>query len=418
MGAIMDGRAQPSQIAGLLVGLAMKGERPDEIVGLAQAMRARATPLSRAVRAGVRHLRHRRRRRAHVQRLDGRGARARRLRRARRQARQPRGVEPLRQRRSCSRRSASNVAAPPAIVERCLDEAGIAFFFAQVWHPSMRHAAADAQRAGRAHRVQPARPADESGGRVAAAGRRVAAGADRAGRAVARRSSAPSAPGSCTARTASTRSRRPATPRCPSAATARSTRSTCIRPTSGLPKPRPRRCAAATPRRTPRSPGRVLAGEPGAPRDIVLLNAGASLLVAGTRRRRFREGVAMAAEAIDSGRAAGVLQKLMRCVAGGRRHDATDRRPTCSRRSSPRRGAWSRSARRSVSRGRSRARRGRPAAERADGSSRALRDGAAPRIIAECKRRSPSRGHPARSDYDPAAIATATRAPARRRSRC
>src|SRR3954451_21026933 len=47
MEAIMDGRAQPSQIAGFLVGLAMKGERPDEIVGLARTMRGRATKLSR-----------------------------------------------------------------------------------------------------------------------------------------------------------------------------------------------------------------------------------------------------------------------------------------------------------------------------------------------------------------------------------
>ena len=33
-----------------------------------------------------------------------------------------------------------NVAAPPAVVERCLAEAGIAFFFAPTFHPSMRHA--------------------------------------------------------------------------------------------------------------------------------------------------------------------------------------------------------------------------------------------------------------------------------------
>ena len=38
MDTIMDGRAQPSQIAGFLVGLAMKGERPDEIVGLARTI--------------------------------------------------------------------------------------------------------------------------------------------------------------------------------------------------------------------------------------------------------------------------------------------------------------------------------------------------------------------------------------------
>src|SRR5262245_40902761 len=47
MDEIMEGRAQPSQIAALLVGLSMKGERPAEIVGFARTMRGRATRLSR-----------------------------------------------------------------------------------------------------------------------------------------------------------------------------------------------------------------------------------------------------------------------------------------------------------------------------------------------------------------------------------
>ena len=42
MEEIMAGRAAPAQIGGLLIGLAMKGERPDEIVGLARTMRANA----------------------------------------------------------------------------------------------------------------------------------------------------------------------------------------------------------------------------------------------------------------------------------------------------------------------------------------------------------------------------------------
>ena len=37
MEEIMEGRAQPAQIAGLLIALAMKGERPSEVVGLARA---------------------------------------------------------------------------------------------------------------------------------------------------------------------------------------------------------------------------------------------------------------------------------------------------------------------------------------------------------------------------------------------
>src|SRR5438128_12687143 len=47
MAEVMEGRAAPAHIAGLLVGLAMKGERPVEIVGLARTMRAHAVQVSR-----------------------------------------------------------------------------------------------------------------------------------------------------------------------------------------------------------------------------------------------------------------------------------------------------------------------------------------------------------------------------------
>ena len=39
MAEVMEGRAGEAQIAGFLVALAMKGERPAEIVGLARTMR-------------------------------------------------------------------------------------------------------------------------------------------------------------------------------------------------------------------------------------------------------------------------------------------------------------------------------------------------------------------------------------------
>jgi len=45
IGQIMDGGATPAQIGGLLIALRAKGEAVDEIVGAASAMRARATPL-------------------------------------------------------------------------------------------------------------------------------------------------------------------------------------------------------------------------------------------------------------------------------------------------------------------------------------------------------------------------------------
>src|ERR671912_2149783 len=46
MATIMRGEATSAQIAGLLIGLAMKGEHPSELVGFARTMRAEAVPLA------------------------------------------------------------------------------------------------------------------------------------------------------------------------------------------------------------------------------------------------------------------------------------------------------------------------------------------------------------------------------------
>ena len=55
---------------------------------------------------------------------------------------------------------------------------------------------------------------------------------------------------------------------------------------------------------------RVLAGEHGAHRNIVVLNAGAGLVVAGLADT-IEEGLVLAADSIDSGKAAGVLDRLV-----------------------------------------------------------------------------------------------------------
>jgi anthranilate phosphoribosyltransferase len=55
----------------------------------------------------------------------------------------------------------------------------------------------------------------------------------------------------------------------------------------------------------------VLQGNAGPLRDIVLMNAGAALLVAG-KATSLREGVALAAQSIESGKAMGVLEALIR----------------------------------------------------------------------------------------------------------
>src|SRR4026209_95596 len=139
MGEIMEGGAQPAQIAGLLVGLSMKGERPSEIVGLAQTMRSRATRLSR-IHAPVFDTCGTGGDRSHTFNVSTVAA----------LVLAACGVRVAKHgNRSVSSRCGSadlfealgvNVTAEPPVVERCLEEAGIAFFFAPTFHPSMRHA--------------------------------------------------------------------------------------------------------------------------------------------------------------------------------------------------------------------------------------------------------------------------------------
>ena len=137
---VMAGRATEAQIAGFLIGLAMKGERPAEIVGLARTMRAQAVPLAEPCRpvfdscgtggdrsgtfnisscvalvvaaCGVRVAKH-----------------------------GNRSVSSLSGSADVFEALGVRVSAPAATVERCLAEARIGFFFAPTFHPSMRHAA-------------------------------------------------------------------------------------------------------------------------------------------------------------------------------------------------------------------------------------------------------------------------------------
>lgn len=141
MAEIMDGRAQPSQIAGFLVALGMKGERPREVVGLARVMRERATKLSRPF-APVFDTCGTGGDRAHTFNVSTVAA----------IVLAACGLRVAKHgNRSVSSRCGSadllevlgvNIAASPDVVEHCLDAAGIAFFFAPTFHPSMRHAAA------------------------------------------------------------------------------------------------------------------------------------------------------------------------------------------------------------------------------------------------------------------------------------
>jgi anthranilate phosphoribosyltransferase len=74
------------------------------------------------------------------------------------------------------------------------------------------------------------------------------------------------------------------------------------------------RVAGGTPEENAAVTRRVLAGEPGPHRDLVLLNAAAALYVGGLAAD-LEAGVAKAAEAVDSGAAAGVLERLISATA-------------------------------------------------------------------------------------------------------
>jgi anthranilate phosphoribosyltransferase len=56
---------------------------------------------------------------------------------------------------------------------------------------------------------------------------------------------------------------------------------------------------------------RILSGEKGPRRDVVVVNAGAALTASGVAQD-FREGIRMAEAAIDQGRALQKLQELVR----------------------------------------------------------------------------------------------------------
>ena len=140
MREVMEGRAAPGALAGLLAALVMKGERPEEIAGLARTMREHAVTLTTPPgevfdtygtggdRSGT---------------FNVSSAAA--------VVVAACGVKVAKHgNRSVSSRCGSadvfeqlgvNVTAPPPVVEQTLREANIAFFFAPTFHPSMRHAA-------------------------------------------------------------------------------------------------------------------------------------------------------------------------------------------------------------------------------------------------------------------------------------
>ncbi len=308
MAAIMRGEATPAQIAALLMALRSKGERPEELVGLARAMRAAAVPLPRQFddvfdtcgtggdNAGT----------VNVSSMAAVVVAA-------------CGVRVAKHgNRSVSSRCGSadvfealgvNVTASPAVVARCLEEAGIAFLFAPTFHPSMRHAAPVRRELGVRTAFNLLGPLTNPAGTT-----RQLVGVPRpelaelVARALGLLGSAHvwvvhAADGldelSTTGYTKVSECRQGLL------------RTFFVHPSMfGLPKASADQLRGDDAAHNAAVARAVFAGEPGPVRDIVLLNAGAGLLVAG-KAGTITEGIAQASAAIDDGRAAATLERLV-----------------------------------------------------------------------------------------------------------
>lgn len=308
MSEIMEGRAQPAQIAGFLVALGMKGERPSEIVGLAKAMRARATKLTRTF-APVFDTCGTGGDRAHTFNVSTVAA----------LVLSACGIRVAKHgNRSVSSRCGSadllealgvNITAPPEVVERCLDEADIAFFFAPIFHPSMRHAAPTRKDLGIRTAFNLLGPLTNPAG---ASRQLVGVPRPELTELVARSLALLGAERAWVVHGADGLDEISTTgytkvSECRGGAV----NTFYIHPSDfNLPKAVPEALRGGDAGDNAEIARRVLAGEPGAPREIVLLNAGVSLLVAGAVAT-VGDGIRRAASAIDSGGATRSLERLV-----------------------------------------------------------------------------------------------------------
>jgi anthranilate phosphoribosyltransferase len=312
MGAIMRGEAAPAQIAGLLIGLAMKGERPAELVGLATTMREHAVPLPGG-RAPV---------------FDTCGTGGDRsgsfnISTASALVVASCGVRVAKHgNRSVSSQCGSadvlqalgvDVQMSPETAGRCLDEAGMAFLYAPTFHPAMRHAAQARRDLGvrtafnlLGPLTNPARPLRQIVGvprpelTELLARTLLALGAERAW-------VVHGADGldelSTTGHTKVSEVRGGVV------------HTFYVHPADyGLPKAAVGALTGGDSATNARIVESVLGGEQGAPRDVVLLNAGAALLVAG-QVESVQAGLSRAAAAIDTGAARSTLERLKAVAA-------------------------------------------------------------------------------------------------------
>jgi anthranilate phosphoribosyltransferase len=315
MEEIMEGRAQPAQIAGLLIALAMKGERPAEIVGLARTMRGRATRLSREF-APVFDTCGTGGDRAHTFNVSTVAA----------LVLAACGVRVAKHgNRSVSSRCGSadlfealgvHITAEPPVVERCLDEAGLAFFFAPTFHPSMRHAAATRRDLGVRTAFNLLGPLTNPAG---ASRQLVGVPRPELTELVARSLAVLGSERAWVVHGADGLDEISTTGYTKvSECRAGGVNTFYVHPLDfGVPKAAPEALRGGDAAENAVIARAVLSGEKGAPRDIVALNAAASLLIAG-EVPTITEGIKRAGAALDSGAAAGVLDKLVALSNAGK----------------------------------------------------------------------------------------------------
>jgi anthranilate phosphoribosyltransferase len=315
MDAIMEGQAQSAQIAGLLIALSMKGERPAEIVGFARTMRNRATKLAR-IHAPVFDTCGTGGDRSHTFNVSTVAA----------IVLAACGVRVAKHgNRSASSKCGSadlfealgvNIAASPDVVERCLEEVGIAFFFAPTFHPSMRHVAPTRKDLGVRTAFNLLGPLTNPAG---AARQLVGVPRPELTELVARSLALLGSERAWVVHGADGLDEISTTgytkvSECRDGAV----NTFYIHPADfGLPKAAPGELLGGEAADNAAIARRILQGERGAGREIVRLNTAASLLIAG-RVGTIAEGIERAAQAIDSGAAARVLEQLVAVSSAGR----------------------------------------------------------------------------------------------------
>ena len=309
MREVMEGRAPAVSLSALLAALVMKGERPAELVGFARTMRQHAVKLSvppgnvfdtcgtGGDRSGTFNI-------SSAAALVVASC----------------GIKVAKHgNRSVSSRCGSadvfealgvNITAAPPVVERGLDDANIAFFFAPTFHPSMKHAAQTRRELGIRTAFNLLGPLTNPAG----ASRQIVGVArpeltELLARALLMLGSERAwvvhgADGideiSTTGHTKVSECR------------AGAVNTFYVHPSDfGVAKARPEDLRGGDATENAAIVRRVLDGEKGAPRDVVLLNAGAALFVAG-QSASVRDGMAAATRSIDSGRARATLEAMAR----------------------------------------------------------------------------------------------------------